>query len=98
MQKTITIKVKTEVEQTIEIDLPAYFSDGNNQYKVDDDAVVQVGTNFLFATLKDGIFYNSEFDKTIKLEPSTDANFINQFNACMSIINPLVNNAKPCTI
>ena len=98
MQKTITIKVRKEVEETINIDLPAYFKDGINQYKVDEDAIIQVGQKFLFATLKDGIFYNSDFDKAVKYEPSTDAAFTNAFNACMSIINPLVNNAKPCTI
>ena len=74
MQKTITIKVKKEVEETIEIDLPAYFTDGNNQYKVDDGAITQVGQRFLFATLKDGIFYNSDFDKAVNrfllLQPS----------------------------
>ena len=97
MQKTITIKVKTEVEETINIDLPAYFADGNNQYKVDDDAVTQVGERFLFVNLKDGLFYDSTVRETVKLETSTDAAFMNAYNALMSLINPLVNNAKCIT-
>ena len=97
MTKTITVKRITELEETIDIELPAYFTDGHNQFKVYEDAILQVGERFVFATVEGGMFYKSELDKVIKLNPSTDANFMNQYNACMSIINPLVNSAKCIT-
>ena len=90
----IKVKVKTETEQIIELKTPAYFSDYNNQYKVDENAVLQVGKRFLFATEKEGTFYNSEVEKTVKFEPSTEADFMNAYNECMGVINPIVNNTK----
>lgn len=97
MKKRITVKRITEVEETIDIDLPAYFKDSSNYYKIDDDAVLQAGARLFFVTPKGGLFYDSTVKDTVKFEPSTDADFMNAYNALMSIINPLVNSAKCIT-
>ena len=100
MKKTITVKRTVELEEDIDIEFPAYFIQGNFIVKiVDDKKIIKVHKAMISVYDSSDYSFENEMQEIISTcKTTTDAAFINAYNKFMSIINPLVNNAKPCTI
>lgn len=92
------LKIKRQIEETetIELQTPAYFKDGNEFWKIADENnfIKVLGKRMITAWDTTGYCFTNDLQEIVKHESATEAEFMNAFNAVMSVINPLINNAK----
>ena len=93
----MTITIKKETQEIIELQTPAYFKDNFCIYKVDEDVIVDVRETQITVWKKSSYCFDDLLSKAIIKTPATDAEFINTYNKLMSNISPFVNNAKCIT-
>ena len=95
MQITVS-KIQKEV---IEIETPAYFKEGSSIVKiVDENSFIKVHPKMVTVWNRKEYCFESDVQDFINnYKPATDAEFMNAYNATMSLIYPLVNNAKCIT-
>lgn len=91
------VKIKKQIEETIELELPAYFKNKLGTIsKITENNIITVSVVSVYVIQKNSNIenlYNETVRYTITGEQSNNAEFMNVFNAMMALINPLINNA-----